>query len=113
MYHYSSLKCLTSNDCVSFAAADIATLFAKSVEGGPLYLNPEVVTPLYSTIFIINLWLNLSWIFIWDGELLIAASVFLFLIAITNIAALAVIANQVAKERFVFKTLQHKSYWYE
>lgn len=60
---------------------------------------------------IANLLMNLAWIFIWDNELLIASSVFLFLIAATNMIALGVLANRVAGERSVLKTMQSKSYW--
>ena len=98
--------------CIKYFASfhsDLSTLFIKSSEGGYLYLNPEIVTPLYSGIYIVNLFMNLAWIFIWDNEVLVAASVFLFLIAITNMASLGLIANKVAAERSVLKTMQPKS----
>jgi len=75
----------------------IYTLFSGSDEG-KLYLNPEVVTPWYSFFFTSNLLYNLAWIFVWDREQIVGASILLFLIAKTNIIALGILARNIAKD---------------
>ena len=79
---------------------------------GKLYLNPEVVTPWYSYFFATNLLYNLAWIFVWDREQLVGASILLFLIAQTNIIAVGILANNIAKDEHVLKDENPKLYWY-
>ena len=79
---------------------------------GKLYLNPEVVTPWYSYFFSTNLLYNLAWIFVWDREQLVGASILLFLIAQTNIIAVGILANNIAKDEHVLKDENPKLYWY-
>jgi len=78
---------------------------------GKLYLNPEVVTPWYSYFFATNLLYNLAWIFVWDREQLVGASILLFLIAQTNIIAVGILANNIAKDEHVLKDENPKLYW--
>jgi len=63
------------------------SLFA-STSSGKVYLNPPVATPPVTATLSLNFICNLAWIFLWDREQIVAASVFLFLIAITNIISL-------------------------
>ena len=79
---------------------------------GKHYLNPEVATPWYSYFFATNLLYNLAWIFVWDREQLVGASILLFLIAQTNIIAVGILANNIAKDEHVLKDENPKLYWY-
>jgi len=88
----------------------IFTLFSGSDEG-KLYLNPEVVTPWYSFFFTSNLLYNLAWIFVWDREQLVGASILLFLIAKTNIIALAILARNIARDGHQLREDKPKIYW--
>ena len=80
---------------------------------GKHYLNPEVVTPWYSYFFATNLLYNLAWLFAWDREHLVGASVLLFLIAQTNIIALGILARNVAQDGHLLKEENAKLYWYK
>ena len=85
--------------------SDLLTLFSKQ------YLNPEVATPWYSYFFATNLLYNLAWLFAWDREHLVGASILLFLIAQTNIIALGILASNVAQDEHVLKLQNPKLYW--
>ena len=70
-------------------AADLPCATALSqlcrrTESGPVYLNPVTIPLQFWVLFITNQALNISWLFVWDHELMTAAAVFLFLIVITN-----------------------------
>lgn len=93
-----------------FSYSVIFTLFSGSDEG-KLYLNPEVVTPWYSFFFTSNLLYNLAWIFVWDREQLVGASILLFLIAKTNIIALAILARNIARDGHQLREDKPKIYW--
>ena len=88
----------------------IYTLFSSSDEG-KLYLNPEVVTPWFSFFFTSNLLYNLAWIFVWDREQIVGASILLFLIAKTNIISLAILARNIAKDGHQLREDKPKIYW--
>ncbi|XP_037094514.1 uncharacterized protein LOC119114512 [Pollicipes pollicipes] len=67
----------------------VALIYALSqlcrrTEQGPLYLNPVTVPVQFWLLFVLNQALNISWLFVWDRELLTAAAVFLALVVITN-----------------------------
>ena len=95
---------------ILFFCSDIFTIFSGSDEG-KLYLNPEVVTPWYSFFFTSNLLYNLAWIFVWDREQLVGASILLFLIAKTNIIALAILARNIARDGHQLREDKPKIYW--
>lgn len=78
---------------------------------GPVYLNPCIASPLYCLVLTLNLLLNLTWIFVWDNQLLVAASVVLILIAVTNVAQMAIVARNIAMENHALKEEQTKTYW--
>jgi len=88
----------------------IYTLFSTSDEG-KLYLNPEVATPWYSFFFTSNLLYNLAWIFVWDREQIVGASILLFLIAKTNIISLGILAKNIAKDGHTLREDNQKIYW--
>ena len=88
----------------------IYTLFSSSDEG-KLYLNPEVVTPWFSFFFTTNLLYNLAWIFVWDREQIVGASIMLFLVAKTNIISLAILARNIAKDGHQLREDKAKYYW--
>jgi len=75
----------------------VVTIFIKT-EFGRLYLSPAVASPMVTGTLSLNFILNLAWIFIWDRSyqttgLIVLASIFLFLIAITNILVMAFMAK--------------------
>jgi len=78
---------------------------------GKLYLCPEVISPWYSFFFISNLLYNLAWIFVWDREQLVGASILLFLIAQTNIISLAILARNIAYDGHQLREEKPKIYW--
>lgn len=88
----------------------VYTLFSSS-EMGKLYLNPEIITPWYSFFFISNLLYNLAWIFTWDREQIVGASILLFLIAKTNIIALGILARNIAQDGHQLREDKPKIYW--
>jgi len=77
----------------------IITIFINT-QFGRLYLSPAIATPAVTSTLSINFILNLAWIFIWDRsfvnpDLTILASIFLFLIAITNIMVMVFMAKNI------------------
>ena len=70
------------------------------------------MTPWYSYFFATNLLYNLAWIFVWDREQLVGASILLFLIAQTNIIAVGILARHIARDGHVLKEDNAKLYWY-
>ncbi len=86
-------------------------IFLNNSYGGKLYLNPEVLTPAYLIICIVNLILETAWIFIWDNELLELASADLFAIAITNVMSVMLLARNMAQRDNAMKVEQPKLYW--
>eukprot|EP00092_Neocalanus_flemingeri_P040904 GFUD01044535.1.p1 GENE.GFUD01044535.1~~GFUD01044535.1.p1 ORF type:complete len:320 (+),score=89.94 GFUD01044535.1:375-1334(+) len=77
----------------------VVTIFRKT-EFGRLYLTPEIASPAVTATLSVNFVLNLAWIFIWDRsyvnpDLIILASIFLFLIAITNILVMVFMAKNI------------------
>ena len=80
---------------------------------GKLYLCPVVISPWYSYFFATNLLYNTAWIFTWDREQIVAASVLLFLIAQTNIISLGIMARNIAYDNHQLREEKPKIYWYE
>ena len=80
---------------------------------GKLYLCPVVISPWYSYFFATNLLYNTAWIFTWDREQVVAASVLLFLIAQTNIISLGILARNIAYDNHQLREEKPKIYWYE
>ena len=80
---------------------------------GKLYLCPVVISPWYSYFFATNLLYNTAWIFTWDREQVVAASVLLFLIAQTNIISLGIMARNIAYDNHQLREEKPKIYWYE
>jgi len=94
-------------------AAIIFYLFSlfSSSEMGKLYLCPVVISPWYSYFFATNLLYNTAWIFTWDREQVVAASVLLFLIAQTNIISLGILARNIAYDNHQLREEKPKIYW--
>ena len=92
--------------------SDLFSLFSGS-EMGKLYLCPVVISPWYSYFFATNLLYNTAWIFTWDREQVVAASVLLFLIAQTNIISLGILARNIAYDNHQLREEKPKIYWYE
>ena len=92
--------------------SDLFSLFSSS-EMGKLYLCPVVISPWYSYFFATNLLYNTAWIFTWDREQVVAASVLLFLIAQTNIISLGILARNIAYDNHQLREEKPKIYWYE
>eukprot|EP00088_Acartia_fossae_P001246 TRINITY_DN10468_c0_g1_i2.p1 TRINITY_DN10468_c0_g1~~TRINITY_DN10468_c0_g1_i2.p1 ORF type:complete len:329 (-),score=59.10 TRINITY_DN10468_c0_g1_i2:273-1259(-) len=70
----------------------LVTLFIRN-QYGRLYLNPPFMNPLLNTVMFINFALNLTWIFLWDREVIIGSAIILILLAITNITIIAIMAR--------------------
>jgi len=78
----------------------VISIFVTSSDGRRIYLNPAIASPMVTATLSINFLLNLAWIFIWDRSfattsLTILASIFLFLIAISNILVMAFMAKNI------------------
>lgn len=72
----------------------IVTIFLTNSQG-KLYLSPGFATPGLMSVMSANFLLNLAWIFLWDREYQVVAAIFLFLIAGTNIAVVAIMARNI------------------
>lgn len=77
----------------------VISLFVKT-QGVRLYLNPAIASPTVTATLSLNFILNLAWIFMWDRSfettgLVILASIFLFLIAISNILVMFFLAKNI------------------
>lgn len=73
----------------------VATIFISNKSHNKVYLNPPFATPALMSVMSINFLLNLAWIFLWDREYQVVAAIFLFLIAGTNIAVVAIMARNI------------------
>jgi len=73
----------------------VVTIYLRK-SGRKVYLNPPFATPLLMSVMSANFLLNLAWIFLWDREVQVVAAIFLFLIAGTNIAVVAIMARNIA-----------------
>merc|ERR1711997_980662 len=88
----------------------VFSLFSGS-DMGKLYLNPEIATPWYSFFFTFNLLVNVAWLFTWDREQIVGASILLFLIAMTNIMAIGILARNIAQDGHQLREDRPKIYW--
>ncbi|XP_043210575.1 uncharacterized protein LOC122375323 [Amphibalanus amphitrite] len=70
----------------------------RSSDSGPVYLSPVTVPLQFWVLFITNQALNISWLFVWDRELMTAAAVFLFLIVITNWLAMYILHSRLVQD---------------
>ncbi|KAM4705000.1 uncharacterized protein WCC33_009831 [Rhinophrynus dorsalis] len=66
-----------------------STLFRRN-KSGFVYLKPGIHTPEFFAVWILNNIINISWLFLWDQEILILGNVFLILIPITCILMLTI-----------------------
>jgi len=87
------------------------SLWARESGGGRVYLTPPVATPPVTATLSVNFICNLVWIFLWDREQTVAASVFLFLIAITNITTLAFFLKNIEDNSHKFERGSSTFYW--
>ncbi|KAA0704748.1 hypothetical protein E1301_Tti000937 [Triplophysa tibetana] len=62
----------------------ILTTTCRRTADGPMYCSPAVLPYGFFIIWILNMLINISWLFLWDSEVMIAAVIFLALIAFTN-----------------------------
>jgi len=88
----------------------IITMF-KQNHDGYIYLNPVVVSPTYCAVYGINFLLNIAWLFLWDREVLAAASTDLFAIFITNVISLVILIKNIEREDHLLKKEQPRIYW--
>lgn len=63
--------------------------------GGKVYQNPEFASPLLMVVISANFLLNLTWIFLWDREQVVAAAVVLFLLTATGMGVIAIMARNI------------------
>ena len=81
-----------------------------------LFYNPFVFSNTFLGLLMINFLLNTSWVFIFDRSinhswLLGLSSAFLILIALTNIAATAILATNIARHNAQFRRHQDLFVW--
>jgi len=86
------------------------TIFKRN-ENGFMYLNPVVASPAYCLVYGINFLMNLAWIFLWDGELIVVSSYVLWGIAITNIISITLLIRNIECENHQLKQERPKVYW--
>lgn len=55
----------------------------KSDDGSPLYVDPPIISPLFLSVYALNLCLNITWLFLWDREEMIWAMVVIVTIPLT------------------------------
>jgi len=89
----------------------IISLWTKVPGGGRVYLSPAVATPPVTATLSVNFVCTLFWLFLWDREQTVAASVFLFLVAITNITTLACFLKNVEDNSHKFERGSPTFYW--
>jgi len=80
----------------------VVTIFLSN-QYGRLYLNPPFATSLLNIIMTINFALNLTWIFLWDREVIIGSAVVLILLAITNITMITLMARNLYMYLDIYK----------
>lgn len=68
----------------------IVNIFRRTAEGKPVYLSPEILTPLLFVCYILANFGNIVWLFTFDRDYIQVAFVSLFLIAVFLVAGLAV-----------------------
>jgi len=83
---------------------------------GRVYLSPPIMTPSVSTTFIINMVLNLAWIFVWDRssvnqDLTILALVILLLTAISNVLVMTLLARNITANTADFSRAAPLFWW--
>ena len=81
-----------------------------------LFNNPLVFSNSFLFLLMLNFLLNTAWVFIFDRALnhtwlLALSSSVLFLIAITNIAATAILATNIARHNSEFRRNQDLFVW--
>ncbi|XP_056307091.1 uncharacterized protein si:ch211-161h7.5 [Danio aesculapii] len=69
---------------LSFMTAYILSTTCRRSVNGPMYCSPAVLSYGFFIVWIINMLLNIGWLLLWDREVMIAALIFLALIAFTN-----------------------------
>ncbi len=92
-------------------ASVIVTVFVTNSENQRLYLHPEIIDLIYSFMMTLNFILNLTWIFVWDREEMLTATVLLIFIAITNVIALGVMARRLSYDNHELMRENSKLYW--
>merc|ERR1711997_730805 len=94
----------------------INTVFFLRREKELLFNNPLVFRNTFLALLMVNFLLNTSWVFIFDRSinhswLLGLSSAFLILIALTNVAATAVLATNIARHNSQFRRDQDLFVW--
>ena len=74
-------------------------------------MSPLVASPIYCTIYSLNFICNIGWIFLWDREMLVAASYVEWGIVLTNILSLAILIQNIEQDDHRLKEDQPKIYW--
>jgi len=94
----------------------ITVFFLRQKNGQKLFFNPHIFSNSFLTILMVNFLLNTSWIFISDRSirytwLLGLSSAWLFLIAITNVTATAILARNIASSSNMFRRHEDLFAW--
>merc|ERR1711997_559638 len=94
----------------------INTVFFLKRSGGKLFYNPHVFSNSFLALLMLNFLLNTAWVFIFDRAInhtwiLGLSSAFLFLIALTNIAATTILATNIARHNEQFRRHQELFFW--
>jgi hypothetical protein len=75
----------------------ISTLFRKNKSGEYLYCDPAYMSPFIYIVYMVNLALNITWTFVFDREMLVAALIVLILIVLTLYACVIISARDLHK----------------
>ena len=78
---------------------------------GYIYLNPVVASPAYCTVYGINFFMNIGWLFLWDRELIVVSSYVLWGIALTNVIAMTLLIRNIENQNHLLKREQPNIYW--
>ena len=81
-----------------------------------MFYNPHVFSNSFLALLMLNFLLNTAWVFIFDRAInhtwiLGLSSAFLFLIAITNMAATTILAANIARHNEQFRRHQELFFW--
>lgn len=85
----------------------VVTSVCRTNKFGPVYLNPPVVNTLFLALAVMNLVLNITWLFLWDRQLMPGALVVIFLYA-CNMYAMLVVNHRLVNQYLPDMKKYHK-----
>ena len=65
----------------------VSTVFRMNESGGPVYVNPVILSPLFYMALLFNFCLNSVWIFLWNYEYITASAIVLLFITYSGWAS--------------------------